>query len=164
MFAPYKLGNEAAWLASFSFFVDVRPRYCECDGQGHVSNVVYPAYLEFSRLQYFEAARDPEPRASFAYQHLTAELQLRYLAAAYYDEPLRVYSKLVALGKSSATMHQAIVGAEGDIRAIAAMAIVRANPAGVGSMPWTETQHAALEAFDGGWRLVAGAAISATTH
>ena len=164
MFAPYEPGNEAAWLASFSFSVDVRPRYCECDGQGHVSNVVYPAYLELSRLQYFEAARDPESRVSFAFQHLTAELQLRYLAAAYYDEPLRVFSKLVALGISSAAMHQAIVGADGDIRAIAAITIVRANPAGLGSTPWSTAQHAALEAFDGGWRLAPGAEISATTH
>jgi hypothetical protein len=36
----YADGGEAAWLASFRFSVDVRPRYCECDGQGHVSNVV----------------------------------------------------------------------------------------------------------------------------
>ena len=164
MFAPYEPGNEAAWLASFSFSVDVRPRYCECDGQGHVSNVVYPMYLELSRLQYFEAARDPEPRASFAFQHVTAELQLRYLAAAFYDEPLCVFSKLVALGRSSATMHQAIVGAEGGFRAIASTTIVRAHPSGTGSLPWSAAQHVALEAFDGGWRLAPGAEVSATTH
>lgn len=149
MFAPYEPGTEAAWLASFSFSVEVRPRYCECDGQGHVSNVVYPAYLEFSRLQYFEAARDPEPRVSFAFQHVTAELQLRYLAAAYYDEPLRVYSKLDKVGRSSATMQQAVVGADHLVRAIASISVVRARPNGVGSAPWTDAQRAALEAFEG---------------
>jgi acyl-CoA thioester hydrolase len=162
MFAPYEPGNEAMWLASFSFSVVVRPRYCECDGQGHVSNVVYPAYLELSRLQYFEAAGDPEPRVSFAFQHVTAELQLRYLAAAFYDEPLRVFSKLVALGRSSATMHQGIVAADGSFRAIAKSVIVRANPSGVGSAPWSADQRVALEGFDGSRRLAPDPEVSAT--
>jgi len=149
LLALYEPGNEAAWLASFSFAVDVRPRYCECDAQGHVSNVVYPAYLELSRLQYFKAANDPEPLRSFAFQHVTAELRLRYLAAAHYDEPLRVFSKLDTVGRSSATMHQAIVGAGSVMHAVAQINVARANPNGVGSAPWTDAQRAALEAFEG---------------
>ncbi len=148
MLALYESGGEAAWLASFSFAVDVRPRYSECDGQGHVSNVVYVAYLELSRLQYFNAAKDPEPRASFAFQHVTAELQLRYLAACYYDEPLRVASKLVAIGQSSATMEQAVAGVDGTLRAIAQVTVVRAH-ASDGTAPWSGAQVQALEAFAG---------------
>ncbi len=146
MLAPYERGAEAAWLATFPFSVEVRPRYCECDGQGHVSNVVYPAYLELSRLQFFKAAHDPEPGA-FAFQHVTAELTLRYIAACYYDEPLAVYSKLVSLGRSSAVMEQAMAGADGSIRAITRVAIVRAS--GAGSAPWTDAQRAAITAFCG---------------
>jgi acyl-CoA thioester hydrolase len=144
--APYERGAEAAWLATFAFSVDVRPRYCECDGQGHVSNVVYPAYLELSRLQFFKAANDPEP-GSFAFQHVTAELTLRYMAACYYDEPLQVYSKLVSFGRSSAVMDQAMVGADRTIRAITRVAIVRATDAG--SAPWTDAQRRAIEKFSG---------------
>ena len=81
----------------------MKPRYCELDGLGHVSNTVYPAYLEFGRLQYFIAAKDPES-GPFAFAHVTAELQLRYVAACFYDEPLAVRSKLVRLGRSSAEM------------------------------------------------------------
>ena len=147
MLAPYARGEEAAWLATFAFSVEVRPRYCECDGQGHVSNVVYPAYLELSRLQYFKAANDPEP-GSFAFQHVTAEFHLRYLAACYYDEPLDVYAKLASFGRSSAVMEQAMVGADRTIRAIARVAIVRATAAG--SAPWTDAQRAAIERFNGG--------------
>ena len=135
MLAPYEAGNEAAWLASFAFFVDVRPRYCECDGQGHVSNVVYPVYLELSRLQFFASAIDPEPIRSFAFAHVTAELQLRYVAACYYDEPLRVGSKLARLGRSSATLDQVIAGAGTPVRAIARISVVGAGPAGGGAGP-----------------------------
>jgi acyl-CoA thioester hydrolase len=147
MLAPFARGAEAEWLATFRFEVEVRPRYCECDGQGHVSNVVYPAYLELSRLQYFKAANDPEPGA-FAFQHVAAELQLRYLAACYYDEPLAIRSKLIALGRSSATMDQAIAGADGTLRAISRVAIVRMQ--GDGALPWSDAQRRAIEAFNGG--------------
>ncbi len=152
MLTLFEAGNEAAWLASFSFSVDVRPRYCECDGQGHLSNVVYPAYLELSRLQYFKVANDPEEYASFAFQHVTAELHLRYVAACYYDEPLRVASKLAALGRSSATMEQVVLGADDSIRALARIAIVRAGERGRGTQPWSEAQRRALHAFDPGLR------------
>jgi acyl-CoA thioester hydrolase len=142
----FEPGNEAAWLASFRFGVEVRPRYCEVDALGHVSNTVYPAYLEFGRLQYFIAARDPET-GPFAFAHVTAELHLRYVAACFYDEPLIVRSKLVALGRSSATMEQAVVGAGNWLRALSRIAVVRTD--GERTAPWTPTQRAALEAFEG---------------
>ena len=146
MLAPYEPGSEAAWLGSFRFAVEVRPRYCECDGQRHVSNVVYPAYLEFSRLQFFKSAGDPEP-GDFAFQHVTAELRLRYIAACYYDEPIAVHSKLIALGRSSAVMDQAMAGPDGTIRALSRVAIVRSR--GAGATPWSHAQRAALERFSG---------------
>jgi len=143
----YEAGGESAWLASFAFGVEVRPRYCELDGLGHVSNTVYPAYLEFGRLQYFKAAGDPEP-GPFAFAHVTAELQLRYVAACFYDEPLRIVSKLTALGRSSATMEQAMLGADGSIRALSRVAMVRST--GDRTSPWSEAQRLALGTFEPG--------------
>jgi acyl-CoA thioester hydrolase len=142
----YADGGEAAWLASFGFSVEVRPRYCECDGQGHVSNVVYPAYLELSRLQYFKAAGDPE-NGLFAFQHVTAELHLRYIGSCAYDEPLRVASKLTSLGRSSAVMEQALTGGDGSLRLAARVAVVRSR--NERTEPWTPAQRAALVAFEG---------------
>jgi acyl-CoA thioester hydrolase len=143
----YEAGGEAAWLSSFRFGVEVRPRYCELDALGHVSNTIYPTYLEYGRLQYLKAAGDPET-GPFAFAHVTAELHLRYVAACFYDEPLRIVSKLVALGRSSATMEQAMLGADGSVRALARAAMVRSH--GESSMPWSEAQRAALAAFEPG--------------
>ncbi|MBV8601323.1 MAG: acyl-CoA thioesterase [Candidatus Eremiobacteraeota bacterium] len=141
----YERGREREWLATFRFYVDLVPRYCELDGLSHVSNTVYPEYLELSRLQYFKAAGDPE-KGPYAFTHVVAELRLRYVAAAYYDEPLRVFSKLVRLGRSSATMHQAIVGAAGDVRAVSEVAVVRSY--GEQALPWSDAQRLALFAFE----------------
>ncbi len=146
MLELYSPGDEARWLASFRFGVEVRPRWCECDPLGHVSNVAYPEYLEFSRLQYLIAAGDPEP-GPFAFTHVTAELHLRYLAACFYDEPLRVASRLVALGRSSATMEQAITGPDASARAVSRVFFVRVD--GDATIPWSAAQRAALELFEG---------------
>ncbi len=146
MLALFEPENEAAWLRSFRFEVGLKPRYCELDGLGHVSNTVYPEYLEFGRLQYFIAAKDPES-GPFAFAHVTAELQLRYVAACFYDEPLTVRSKLVRLGRSSAEMEQALVGAGESLRALSRVAIVRSD--GNVTSPWSDAQRAALEAFEG---------------
>ena len=147
MLSFYERGSESTWLSTFRFSVDVRPRYCELDGLAHVSNTVYPTYLELSRLQYFKAAGDPET-GPYAFTHVAAELRLRYVAACYYDENLRVFSRLATLGRSSATMQQAIVGASGDIRALAQVAVVRSY--GEGSLPWTDAQRDALANFEPG--------------
>jgi acyl-CoA thioester hydrolase len=123
----------------------LRPRYCELDGLAHVSNTIYPEYLELSRLQYFKAAKDPE-EGPYAFTHVVAELRLRYMAACYYDEPLRIYSKLVRIGRSSATMHQAIAGTGNDVRAISEVAVVRSY--GESPLPWSDAQRAALLTFE----------------
>lgn len=125
--------------------MELKPRYCEIDGLGHVSNTVYPAYLEFGRLQYFIAAGDPET-GPFAFAHVTAELQLRYVAACFYDEPLRIRSKLVRLGRSSAEMEQALVGAGETLRALSRVAIVRSD--GNSTSAWSAAQRSVLEGFE----------------
>ena len=56
-------------------------------------------------------------------------------------------SKLVALGRSSATMEQAMLGAGDSIRALSRVAIVRSD--GERTEPWTAAQRAALQTFEG---------------
>ncbi len=146
MLELYRPGDEAAWLRTFRFSVELRPRYCETDALGHVSNTVYTAYLELGRLQYFLAAGDPEP-GPFAFAHVTAELHLRYIAACFYDEGLRVWSKLTALGRSSATMDQALAGDDGSVRASSRVVVVRSD--GNSGASWTPAQRTALETFEG---------------
>ena len=122
LFGP---AGEAAWLDSFRFAAPLRPRLYEVDALGHVSNVAYPGYLEFGRMQLFAAIGDPEA-GPFPFVHLTAELRLRYLARCFYDEPLEVRSKIAALGRTSATVEQAIVGNE--VRAVKPRDVVYVAP------------------------------------
>lgn len=148
MLELYPKGGEADWLRSFRFAVDVRPRFCETDGLGHVSNTVYTTYWELARLQYLAhvGEADDSPKHTFPFNHLAAEITLRLLRPCFYDEPLLVHARMVALGRSSAVMEHALAAGD-DIRAIARIAFVASD--GERVIPWTAGQRAKLETFEG---------------
>jgi acyl-CoA thioester hydrolase len=147
----YPPGGEADWLRSFRFRVDLRPRFCETDALGHVSNTVYARYWELARLRYFETIgeADDAPRRALAFSHMAVEITTRMLRPCFYDEPLLVHARIAALGRSSATFEHAITPPDrDDVRAVARIAVV--SSAGEGrAAPWTAGQRAKLEAFEG---------------
>ena len=147
MLELYEKGSEAAWLSSFSFGVDIRPRFCETDALGHVSKVSYPIYLEQSKLDYLRAVGDPEYYAFYHFRHVAAELRIRFVAPCYYDEPLRALTRMAQLGRSSGLVEHAIVDVEGHVRLVAQNAIVSHD--GSSTIPWSDAQRKALELFEG---------------
>ena len=151
MLTLFPPGGEAEWLRSFRFRVDVRPRFCETDALGHVSNTVYTTYWEIARLRYFETIgeADDAPRRTLAFSHMAVEVTTRMMRPCFYDEPLLVHARVAALGRSSATFEHALTGENGpdDVRAIARIAVV-SSADDAHATPWTPGQRAKLEAFE----------------
>ncbi len=150
MLELYEAGSEAAWLRSFRFALELRPRFAETDALGHVSNTVYSTYWELARLRYLEAIgeADDAKRQILAFNHMTAEIATRMLRPCYYDELLLVHARTVALGRSSMTMEYALSAVETEeIRALGRIVVVATD--GEASVPWTPGQRAKLEAFEG---------------
>jgi len=146
----YAPGSEADWLRSFRFSVAVRPRFCETDALGHVSNTVYTTYWELARLRYLETIgeADDAPKRILAFNHMAVEIAFRMMKPAFYDEELLVHARVAALGRSSAAMEYALTGKHGDdVRAIARIAIV-SSADDQHATPWTPGQRAKLEAFE----------------
>ncbi|HEY0394606.1 MAG TPA: acyl-CoA thioesterase [Candidatus Elarobacter sp.] len=150
MLELYEPGGEAAWLRSFRFAHELRPRFCETDALGHVSNTVYTEYWELARLRYFESIGEAEdaPRRVLAFNHMAVEITTRMLRPCFYDEPLLVRARIASLGRSSAIFEHALTpAATAEIRAIARIAVVcSANDEN--ATPWTPGQRAKLEAFE----------------
>ncbi len=150
MLTLYQAGSEADWLRSFRFALEVRPRFAEIDGLGHVSNTVYTTYWELGRLRYLAAVgeADDSPRRTFPYNHMAVEIAFRMLKPCFYDEELLVHSRVASVGRSSLMMEHALSGAgTEEVRAIARIAIVASD--GERAIPWTPGQRARLEAFEG---------------
>lgn len=150
MLQPYEPGGEAAWLRSFRFALEVRPRFCETDALGHVSNTLYPTYWELGRLRYLEALgeADDAPRGLLAFSHMAVEITTRMLRPCFYDEELLVHTRVTALGRSSMVFEHALTAVETEeIRALGLIAVVATR--GDGVVAWTPGQRAKLEAFEG---------------
>ena len=150
MLTLYESGGEAAWLRSFRFALELRPRFCETDALGHVSNTVYASYWEIARLRYFEALGEAgdSPRRVLAFSHMAVEIATRMLRPCFYDEELLVHARIVAMGRSSITFEHALSAVETEeIRAIARIAVVASD--GENAIPWTPGQRTKVEAFEG---------------
>jgi acyl-CoA thioester hydrolase len=150
VFAPYEPGGEAAWLRSFRFALEVRPRFSETDGLGHVSNVVYPTYWELGRLRMFAAIgeADDAPQRTFPFQHMAVEITTRMLRPCFYDEELLVHARVASLGRTSMIVEHALTDVESaELRALGRVALVSSD--GEHTIPWTPGQRAKLEAFEG---------------
>ena len=151
MLELYAPGSEADWLRSFRFAVEIRPRFCETDALGHVSNTVYSTYWELARLRYFEEIGEAgdAPKRILAFNHMAVEIATRMMRPCFYDEALLVHARIAALGRTSATFEHALSsGASGEVRAIARIAIV-SSADDQHATPWTPGQRAKLEAFEG---------------
>lgn len=151
MLELYAPGGEAEWLRSFRFSVELRPRFCETDALGHVSNTVYTEYWELARLRYFEALgeADDAPKRVLAFNHMAVEITTRMMRPCFYDEPLLVYARVAALGTTSATFEHALApSGTSDVRAVARIVVVRSAD-DERSAPWTQGQRAKLQAFEG---------------
>jgi acyl-CoA thioester hydrolase len=147
----YQRGGEAEWLRSFRFALEIRPRFCETDALGHVSNTVYTEYWEAARLRYFESIgeADDAPRRILAFNHMAVEIATRMLRPCFYDEELLVHARIASLGRSSATFEHALTStATAEIRAVARIAVV-CSADDEHATPWTPGQRAKLEAFEG---------------
>lgn len=149
MLKLWDAGQEQSWLGSFKDRSPFVPWYDEIDSFGHVSNIVYPRYFEYGRMNYFKTVKDPEPAPGvvFPFAHVIAEQHIRYMDRCFFDEELAVLSKVTELGRSSATFEQAIVGADGKMRAIAVTIVVHHSKAE--SKAWSTSQREAIAAFEG---------------
>jgi acyl-CoA thioester hydrolase len=147
----YTAQSEAEWLRSFRFALPIRPRFCETDALGHVSNTVYTEYWEAARLRYFETIGEAAdaPKRILAFNHMAVEITTRMMRPCFYDEELLVHTRIAALGRSSATFEHALVpAASAQVRAIARIAVV-CSADDDHATPWTPGQRAKLEAFEG---------------
>ena len=148
MLKLWDAGQEDTWLHSFHVRSALRPWYDEIDTYGHVSNVMFPRYFEFGRLQYFKTIGDPDPiDGVFPFAHIVAEQHVRFMHRVFYDEPLEVLTKITELGSSSAGFEQAIVDNGNRMRAIAKTIVVHVHKHE--SAPWSNAQREAIAKFEG---------------
>lgn len=78
------------------FELDIRVRYQETDGQGRVHHTNYINYFEIARVEMLRAGGvDYRALEATGVMLVVSEVKCNYLAAAQYDDLLRVKAKVV---------------------------------------------------------------------
>ncbi len=96
------------WVEDFSFYIEVQVRFSETDMYGHMNNTVSFTYFEQARIDYFRYLGVLMPSAideNVEGIPIVADLQCDYVKQVFFDDVLRIYTKVAKLGNSSMDIH-----------------------------------------------------------
>ncbi len=101
------ISNMDEWSNGFSFYHELRVRFGEIDGFGHVNNTNIFTYMEEARIAMFKelGLMTDWGAPNSAEIPVVADLQCDYLAQIMYDEKIRVHVKINEVGSSSIDIH-----------------------------------------------------------
>lgn len=92
--------------SAYRRFVSVNLRYGDTDRQGHINNAVYCTLYESGRVEFLFDGRCSVAGDNTAF--VIARLSLDYLSEMHYPGNAEIGSKIIAYGRSSFTVGQAI--------------------------------------------------------
>lgn len=102
------IGDYEKWVEDFQFFIEVRVRFSETDLFGHMNNTVSFTYFEQARIDYFRHLGVMMPTVvdeNVKGIPIVADLQCDYVQQVFFDEVLRIYTKVAQVGNSSMDLH-----------------------------------------------------------
>jgi acyl-CoA thioester hydrolase len=141
------IGNLQEWEKDFSFYSEVRVRFSETDMYGHMNNTVSFTYFEQARIDYFRhldilmpSAVDEDVKAI----PIVADLQCDYVKQVFFDDVLRIYTKIANVGNSSMDIHYLAKNQKDEICFTGRGTIVQMNPRTGKSVPISEEERAHL--------------------
>ncbi|KPF43882.1 thioesterase family protein [Rhizobium sp. AAP43] len=113
-------------------------RYGDTDRQGHVNNAVFATFMETGRVELIYAEDEPllEPGFSF----VLAKLDIDYLAEVLWPGTVEIGTRVLKVGRSSATMEQAVFQ-NGICCALALTVVVHFDQQTRKSHPFSEDQR-----------------------
>jgi acyl-CoA thioester hydrolase len=99
--------NFEEWKKDFHFYHELTVRFGEIDGFGHVNNTNVFIYMEEARISLFKELGLMRKWGAPNSEEIpvVADLQCDYLAQIMYDERIRVFVKIHAVGSSSIDLH-----------------------------------------------------------
>lgn len=102
------IDNFQEWEKGFSFFSEVRVRFSETDMYGHMNNTISFTYFEQARIDYFRhlgILMPPVGEENVKSIPIVADLQCDYVKQVFFDDVLRIYTKIAQVGNSSMDIH-----------------------------------------------------------
>ena len=133
------------WEKDFSFYSEVRVRFSETDMFGHMNNTVSFTYFEQARIDYFHHLGILMPSAvneDVQAIPIVADLQCDYVKQVFFDDALRIYTKIAKVGNSSLDIHYLAKNQKNEICFTGRGTIVQMDPRTGKSVPISEKDRA----------------------
>lgn len=141
------IGDFQEWAKEFSFFIEVRVRFSETDMYGHMNNTVSFTYFEQARIDYFKHLGVLMPSAideNVKGIPIVADLQCDYVKQVYFDDVLRVFTKVAKVGNSSMDIHYLARNQKDEVCFTGRGTVVQMDPRTGKSVPISEEEKAHL--------------------
>ena len=141
------IDNFQEWEKGFSFFSEVRVRFSETDMYGHMNNTISFTYFEQARIDYFRHLGILMPSVGeedVKSIPIVAELQCDYVKQVFFDDVLRIYTKIAQVGNSSMDIHYLAKNQKDEICFTGRGTIVQMDPRTGRSVPISEEEKTKL--------------------
>lgn len=137
------IDNFQEWEKGFSFFSEVRVRFSETDMYGHMNNTISFTYFEQARIDYFRQLgilMPPVGEENAKSIPIVADLQCDYVKQVFFDDVLRIYTKIAQVGNSSMDIHYLAKNQKDEICFTGRGTIVQMDPRTGKSVPISEKE------------------------
>jgi len=137
------IDNFQEWEKGFSFFSEVRVRFSETDMYGHMNNTISFTYFEQARIDYFRhlgILMPPVGEENVKSIPIVADLQCDYVKQVFFDDVLRIYTKIAQVGNSSMDIHYLAKNQKDEICFTGRGTIVQMDPRTGKSVPISEEE------------------------
>ena len=141
------IGDFQEWVKGFSFLTEVRVRFSETDMFGHMNNTVSFTYFEQARIDYFRHLGILMPSASDETVDsipIVADLQCDYVKQVFFDDVLRIYTKIAKVGSSSMDIHYLAKNQHDEVCFTGRGTVVQMDPRTGKSVPLSKETRAQL--------------------
>lgn len=141
------IDNFQEWEKGFSFFSEVRVRFSETDMYGHMNNTISFTYFEQARIDYFRHLGILMPSVGeedVKSIPIVADLQCDYVKQVFFDDVLRIYTKVAQVGNSSMDIHYLAKNQKDEICFTGRGTIVQMDPRTGKSVPISEEEKTKL--------------------
>lgn len=142
------IGDYEKWVEDFEFYSEVRVRFSETDLFGHMNNTVSFTYFEQARIDYFRHLGVMMPTTvdeSMKGIPIVADLQCDYVQQVFFDDVLRIYTKVAHVGNSSMDIHYLARNQKDEVCFTGRGTIVQMDPKTGKSVPISEEEKQYLK-------------------
>lgn len=136
-------------IEDYKSYADLRIRFNDIDILGHLNNVVYFSLFDTAKADYLTAVKQGNVDWRRV-ESVIANVNCSFISSAFYGEPIRIYTRCIAMGEKSYTLQQVMTNTNTkEVKAVCDTVMVSFDPKTKKSVAISEENRKAIENFEG---------------